>query len=129
MLQKIRGVRQDDASRERHWFQDDYFDLFVWTDAAGRVLAFQLCYDRLRQERVLAWSEEHGFIHHRVDDGEPTPVKNMTPIMITDGWFAVAEIGAEFDVRGSGMDSAVRDFIRGKIGEAGRRLGEAPARP
>ena len=62
MLQKIRGVRQDDASRERHWFQDDYFDLFVWTDAAGKVLAFQLCYDRLRNERVLAWNAEHGWL-------------------------------------------------------------------
>ena len=53
MLQKIRGVRQDNASRERHWFQDDYFYLFVWTDAAGKVLVFQLCYDRLRNEVCL----------------------------------------------------------------------------
>jgi len=129
MLQKIRGVRQDDASRERHWFQDDYFDLFVWTDAAGKVLAFQLCYDRLRHERVLAWSVERGFIHRRVDDGEQTPVKNMTPIMVTDDRFAAEDIGAEFDIRGSGMDAAVRDFIRRKIGEAGSRLGESRAAP
>ena len=129
MLQKIRGVRQDDASRERHWFQDDYFDLFVWTDAAGKVLAFQLCYDRLRNERVLAWSAERGFIHRRVDDGEEMPAKNMTPIMVADGWFAAEDIGAEFDVRGSGMDTAVRDFIRHKIGEAGSQLGESRTNP
>jgi hypothetical protein len=129
MLQKIRAARQDNASRERQWFQDDYFDLFVWMNAAGKVLAFQLCYDRLRHERVLAWSEERGFIHRRVDDGEQTPVKNMTPIMVTDGRFAAEDIGAEFDVRGSGMDAAVRDFIRRKIGEAGSRLGESPAGP
>ena len=125
MLQKIRGVRQDNASRERHWFQDDYFDLFVWTDTAGKVLAFQLCYDRLRRERVLAWSAERGFIHRRVDDGEQMPVKNMTPIMVTDGWFAAEDIAAEFDVRARGMDAAVRDFIRRKIGEANSLLGEA----
>ena len=129
MLQKIRAVRQDDASRERHWFQDDYFDLFVWTDATGKVLAFQLCYDRLRQERVLAWSAERGFIHRRVDDGEQLPAKNMTPIMVADGWFDAADIGAEFDVRGRGMDAAVRDFIRRKIGEAGSLLGESPTTP
>ena len=29
MLQKIRRVRQDVADRERHWFQDDFFDLFA----------------------------------------------------------------------------------------------------
>lgn len=39
MLQQIQGVRQDGNERERHWFQDDYFDLFVWTDAAGHVAA------------------------------------------------------------------------------------------
>jgi hypothetical protein len=93
------------------------------------VLAFQLCYDRLRHERVLAWSGERGFIHRRVDDGEQTPVKNMTPIMVADGRFATEYVGAEFDVRGSGMDAAARDFIRRKIGEAGSRLGESRARP
>lgn len=128
MLQKIRGVRQDNASRERHWFQDDYFDLFVWTDAAGKVLVFQLCYDRLHDERVLAWSAEHGFIHRRVDDGEEMPAKNMTPIMVADGWFDAEDIGAEFDARGRGMDAAVHDFIRRKIGEAGSQLGESRTR-
>jgi hypothetical protein len=51
----------------------------------------------------------------------------MTPIMVTDGRFAAEDIGAEFDVRGSGMDAAVRDFIRRKIGEAESRLVESPA--
>ena len=31
MLKKIRGVREDVADRERHWFQDESFDLFAWT--------------------------------------------------------------------------------------------------
>jgi len=129
MLQKIRGVRQDDASRDRHGFQDDYFDLFVWTDAAGKVLAFQLCYDRLRNERVLAWGAERGFIHRRVDDGEEMPAKNMTPIMVADGWFAAEDIGAEFDVRARGVDAAVRDFIRHRIREAGSQLAESRTNP
>jgi hypothetical protein len=53
----------------------------------------------------------------------------MTPIMVTDGLFAAEDIGAEFDIRGSGMDAAVRDFIRRKIGEAGSRLDEPRAAP
>lgn len=122
MLQKIRGVRQDDDSKERAWFQDEYFDLFVWTGPGREVVAFQLCYDRTANERVLAWSETGGFLHRRIDDGEHTPVKNMSPIMVTDGRFAAAGIAAEFDLRSCGLDAGVREFIRSKIGEAGLEL-------
>ena len=122
MLQKIRRVRQDDADRERHWFQDDFFDLFAWTDAAGEVIAFQLCYDRLNRERVLAWSDSTGFIHRRIDDGEALPVQKMAPIMVADGQFAADDIAAEFDNRSAGIDLRWRQFIRGKIDEAGKQL-------
>jgi len=122
MLQKIRKVRQDDANRERHWFQDDFFDLFAWTDAAGEMIAFQLCYDRLNRERVLAWSEPTGFIHRRIDDGEALPVQKMTPIMVADGQFAADDIAAEFDNRSTGIDLRWRQFIRNKIDEAGKQL-------
>jgi len=105
MLRKIRGVRQDDADRERHWFQDDFFDLFAWTDAAGEVVAFQLCYDRLNRERVLSWSESAGFIHRRIDDGEELPVQKMAPIMVADGRFAAESIAAEFDSRSGSIDA------------------------
>lgn len=122
MLQKIRGVRQDDESKERNWFQNEFFDLFVWTGQSGRVIAFQLCYDRLDNERVLAWNEAGGFLHRRVDDGEHTPVKNMTPIMVADGRFAADGIAAEFDARSIGLEPRIREFIRRKIGEAGLDL-------
>ena len=122
MLQKIRRVRQDDADRERHWFQDDFFDLFAWTDAAGEVIAFQLCYDRPNRERVLAWSEPTGFIHRRIDDGEALPVQKMAPIMVADGQFAADDIAAEFDNRSAGIDLRWRQFIRGKIDEAGKQI-------
>jgi hypothetical protein len=122
MLQRIRGVRQDDGSKERAWFQDEYFDLFVWTATASEVVAFQLCYDRTANERVLVWSEAGGFLHRRIDDGEHTPVKNMSPIMVTDGRFAAAGIAAEFDLRAGELDASIREFIRRKITEAGLEL-------
>jgi hypothetical protein len=122
MLRKIQGVRQDEPDRERHWFQDDYFDLFAWTDAAGEVVAFQLCYDRLKRERVLAWSEPIGFIHRRIDDGEELPVQKMAPIMVADGQFAADSIAAEFDSRSAAIDTRWRQFIRTKIDEAAARL-------
>ena len=126
MLQKIRGVRQDVADRERHWFQDDY--LFAWTDAAGKVIAFQLCYHRLTCERVLAWSELAGFIHRRIDDGEALPLQKMAPIMLADGHFAADSIAAEFNNRSAAIDLRWRQFIRNKIDEAGTKL-PVPATP
>lgn len=122
MLRRIRGVRQDDDSKERAWFQDEYFDLFVWTGLAGEVVAFQLCYERTANERVLVWSEAGGFFHRRIDDGEHTPFKNMSPIMVSDGRFAAGGIAAEFDLRAGEMDAKVREFVRRKISEAGLEL-------
>ncbi len=122
MLQKIRGVRQDDDSKERAWFQDEYFDLFLRTGLAGEVVAFQLCYDRTANERVLVWSEAGGFLHRRIDDGEHMPVKNMSPIMVSDGRFAAGGIAAEFYLRVGELDANVREFIRRKITEAGLAL-------
>jgi hypothetical protein len=122
MLQEIRGVRQDDASRERHWFQDDFFDLFVWTDGAGAVVAFQLGYDRAREERMLAWSQDQGFLHRRVDDGEATPLKNMSPMLIADGEFGAATVAAEFARRALQLDGALRGFILARIDEAATRM-------
>jgi hypothetical protein len=118
MLRKIRGVRQDETGRERHWFQDEFFDLFAWTDATGDVVAFQLCYDRLNRERVLAWSGPAGFVHRRIDDGEQLPVQKMSPIMVADGQFAADSVAVEFDRRSALLDARWRDFIRAKIGEA-----------
>ena len=122
MLQKIRRVRQDVADRERHWFQDEFFDLFAWTDAGRKLIAFQLCYDRLNRERVLAWSESAGFVHRRIDDGEALPVQKMAPIMVADGQFEANSIAAEFDRRTAAIDPRWRRFIRNKIDEAATQL-------
>ena len=122
MLREVAGVRQDDARLRRRWFQDEFFDLFVWTGTCGEVTAFQLCYDRLRHERVLAWSESGGFIHRRIDDGEHTPVKNMAPIMVADGAFPGARIAAEFENRDASLEQDLRHFVRARIREADSQL-------
>ena len=129
MLQKIHGVRQDDADRERHWFQDDFFDLFAWTDAAGGLVAFQLCYDRLKRERVLGWSTATGFIHRRIDDGEDLPALKMAPILVADGEFGASGIATEFDNRSASIDPRWRHFIRAKIDEAGAQFSMAQNLP
>ena len=69
MLREIRGVRQDDPALNRRWFQDEYFDLWTWEAPDGALVAFQLCYDKRRDERALSWRRDHGFDHLRVDTG------------------------------------------------------------
>lgn len=122
MLRELAGVRQDNPRLSRRWFQDEFFDLFVWTGTGGQVTAFQLCYDRLRRERVLAWSEAGGFIHRRIDDGEHTPIKNMAPIMVVDGAFPSARIAAEFENRATALEQDLRHFVRARIREADSKL-------
>ena len=82
------------------------------------MVAFQLCYDRLKRERVLAWSEPTGFIHRRIDDGEELPVQKMAPILVADGQFAAKGIAAEFGRRSPSIDARWRQFILTKIDEA-----------
>lgn len=122
MLREVKGVRQDNPRLRRRWFQDEFFDLFVWTGTGGEVTAFQLCYDRLRHERVLAWSQSGGFIHRRIDDGEHTPVKNMAPIMVADGAFPAARIATEFETRDAALDQDLQHFVRARIREADSQL-------
>jgi hypothetical protein len=118
MLEAIRALRQDDPDRVRYWFQDEYFDLFAWTDTAGEVLSFQLCYDRLQNERVLAWNGTAGFSHRRIDDGESLPGPKMAPLMMADGEFAMHPVVAEFDRRSIGIELRWRQFMLAKLGEA-----------
>lgn len=121
MLREIRSVRQDDPGLKRRWFEDDYFHLFVWIDASGKVVAFQLAYDRARRERALSWSVADGFRHHRVDSGDSSPFHRRTPLLISGGVCPIRTVAREFDHRSEDMQAAIRDFILGKL-RFGRRL-------
>jgi hypothetical protein len=63
MLREIAGLRQDEPGLQRRWFHDDYFDLFVWQNAAGAVTAFELCYGQDASECALVWQDDTGFFH------------------------------------------------------------------
>jgi hypothetical protein len=135
MLKEIDGVRQDDPTLRRRWFQDHYFDLFVWQSAKSAIVAFQLCYDIPSQERVLSWRDASGFSHHRIDSGEATPERNMSPILVSDGILPVDEVLPRFVRHARDIDHAVGRFIAGKLreyaGEPGPRAesGRRPLRP
>lgn len=106
---RIRTVAGDCA---RQWFSDDYFDLIVWygPDRQARV-GFQLCYDKGGHERAVTWLEDKGFQHHAVDDGEPDPFTNATPILRPDGGLPLAAVVAEFQTRAAGIDAEIRAWV------------------
>ena len=122
MLREITPVRQDSSTVTRRWFQDDYFDLFVWIDIENRPTRFQLCYDRQHEERALVWDGANGFLHQRVDSGETTPMRNDAPMFVSDEKFQAALVIDQFDRRAVSIPDALRREISDKLLQAADRL-------
>jgi hypothetical protein len=129
MLREIARVRQDAPDVKRRWFQDDYFDLFLWCTRSGEITAFQLAYDKRGAERVLSWDARRGYLHSAIDsgDGERRPLSG-TPLLIAAGRFPKSRVLTEFDARTRELEPAMRDFVRDKALRylpLGRRRGRA----
>ena len=129
MLREIGNVHQQDPGLRRRWFCDDYFDLFVWVNPGGDIVAFQLCYDLSARQRVLSWREHGGYTHHRIDSGEQSTFKNMTPILVDDGALPLPGVLEKFDARAAGIDGRVRVFVRERLLEYGARAAAVLDKP
>jgi hypothetical protein len=129
VLREIGPARQDGNHGKRQWFQDEYFDLYVWHDASGAPLAFQLCYDRGGNEGAIRWDRSGGFAHDRVDDGEHSPKRAMTPILRADGAPPYFRVYDRFVAASAACPSAVRTFIIDKLREYRVALFGAPRKP
>lgn len=81
MLKEIPIYQADPLAKiTKRWFQNEFFDLFIWFNPSGQIKSFQLCYNRTRREAVIVWDVMQGFSFHGIDDGECSPHKNMTPV-------------------------------------------------
>ncbi|PYN13023.1 MAG: hypothetical protein DME05_19975 [Candidatus Rokuibacteriota bacterium] len=96
---------------------DDYFDLIVWYEPNGRLLGFQLCYDKPRRERALTWTLIGGFVHSRIDSGEQKPTADRTPILMPDGSFPAEIVRREFLVRAAALPDEIGGLVLSKIDE------------
>ncbi len=81
MLREIGGIRQDSDRGHRRWFQDDYFDLYLWQDKHGSPIAFHLCYARNAAEGAITWRAGEGYTHASVDAGEHAAFVSMSPVL------------------------------------------------
>jgi len=122
VLREIRGVEQRNPARHRRWFQDDYFDLFVWEDRAGSVLRFQLCYARdTRHERALEWQRGRGFQHLRVRQRYDGSLgREQSGDLSLDGVLPYATVGERFGAASAGLPATLSRFIAEKVSEYAR---------
>jgi hypothetical protein len=115
---------KDVVGNRIRWFSDGFFDLIYWFDDVGQATGFQLCYDLMGNEHALTWRTNEGLRHHRVDDGEQDPTKNLSPVLTRKGGVIPFEmVIEEFSVRGARLDEPLYSMVmnvlqenRGKIG-------------
>ena len=122
MLREIRGIEQRDPQRTKRWFQDEYFDLFVWHDRAGELQRFQLCYDRdTRRERALEWHNGRGFQHLAVRQRySGSPGRDQSGDMALDGVMPYVALKDRFAGAAYGLPPQLLRFIEEKLTEYAR---------
>ena len=116
MLQEVPAVQ---VAREPHrrWFADEYFDLVLWLSDPASIVAFELCYDKPRLERAVIWSRDRGHEHLRVDAGDDTPMRNRTPILVSDGSFPKEQVIARFIQAAAALAPPIRTFVLERLQE------------
>lgn len=116
MLVEIKSSFVDLSSGDlRRWFEDEYFDLFVWQNDQNKITAFQLCYDRLGKERAISWYSSKGFYHYYVDGGEQSSHKNMTPIFLSKSVSWDDNVIPLFTQASQHIDVQIKAFILDKL--------------
>jgi len=116
MLSEIPHIKAIQDEPRRRWFADEEFDLIVWYEADELVVGFQLCYDKQKNQRAFTWRAPGYSRHDRVDDGENNPGRyKATPILVSDGAFAAADVAERFKAAGSDIDGSISSLVIQKI--------------
>jgi len=117
-------IRKKGNDLARQWTSDDYFDLIVWYNPDGVIYGFQLCYDKLGDERAVTWIAEKGFRHTKIDGGEDdvTTLKK-TPILGGSIPFQAEPVTEEFKRRSSNLRQDIRELVLTKLLELSNSAG------
>ena len=84
MLREISSTRQNPDEPRKRWFSSASMDLVAWFDDNDVLVAFQLCYDKSRDERAVVWRQRGARLEHLVvDDGESAPGKHKASPILT----------------------------------------------
>ncbi|MDH3974708.1 MAG: hypothetical protein OEV42_10565 [Deltaproteobacteria bacterium] len=116
MLTEFTAVRQDEGGIRKRWFGDEFFDLILWQDGKGKIVKFELCYDKEINEHAFSWSKKAGLTHLKVDDGEGEAGRyKMSPILVADGVFDNKKIAEKFLDESVLIEKSISQFIYHKI--------------
>ncbi len=115
MLREIGNVKAIAGQGARRWFSDEHFDLFVWYDASGRILGFQLCFDKDTQdERALTYTEREGYSLDQV--AAETSVCDMaSPVLLRAADFSRPQLLAQLGERGAVLERPLYDYLMAKL--------------
>ena len=109
-------ITQKESDLPRQWSSDDYFDLIVWYEADASIYGFQLCYDKYGEERAVTWTKNTAAaVHHLVDNGEPSALSNMTPVLTKLAHFDAPPVIERFLERSALLKPSVRDLVLDKL--------------
>lgn len=114
MLRELPNVMQVPGEPRRRWFFCDELDLVVWIED-GTIRAFQLAYDKHRNEHSLEWDRQRGFTHYVVDDGEPFAGIDSTPMLYANGPFDGARVRDRFLEKAAGVPDEIAAFVERKL--------------
>ena len=113
-LREIKVSRQDDPAVRKRWFENDFFDLFLWS-SADKLFHMQLCYGKPRHERAVSWREGLGYFHDGVLSNAPGDVVAKSSILQAGGTFDVTTVYARFRQESQGLETAMRKFVLEKL--------------
>ena len=111
MLREIANVGQNEPGLLKHWYESDFFDLYLWRRDTEFV-HMQLCYNRNRpDECAISWKEGAGLFH----DGVDAVRRTETPLLETGGAFDAERVNARFLRESVDLPIEVRKFVLAKL--------------
>ena len=127
-LREIKVSRQDDPAVMKRWFENDYFDLFLWS-SADQPFHMQLCYGKPRHERAVSWREGFGYFHDGVLSNSPGDMVAKSSILQAGGSFDFTQVNARFLQESQGLETALRKFVLEKLHHFALNGATFPDRP
>jgi hypothetical protein len=115
MLREIRNVKEIPGQGARRWFNDEHLDLFVWYDARGRIIGFQICFDKnTRTERALTFTEEAGYALDQVA-AEASVCDMGSPVLMRGGELPCHGLIAQLGERGETLERSLYKYLKEKL--------------
>lgn len=114
MLKEVQNISAAHKEARCRWFRSEHADLYVWPAKDGSdeaVGAFEYCYRSLRLEHRVSWDRRKGVQHTQVEDGESSPLRNDSPLVIPGDPPDVAAAARHFREEGLDMDPQIYRFI------------------